>query len=67
MDEFHSFADQERGIVWELALGMLPQAHPPAAAVRDGRQRGGVPQLAGTLPRRKLELVEGKERKVPLT
>src|SRR3954468_6405048 len=24
MDEFHSFADQERGIVWELSLGMLP-------------------------------------------
>src|ERR1700731_1406576 len=24
MDEFHNFADPERGIVWELALGMLP-------------------------------------------
>src|SRR6202008_3422902 len=24
MDEFHSFADPERGIVWELSLGMLP-------------------------------------------
>src|SRR5216684_4613671 len=24
MDEFHNFADQQRGIVWELALGMLP-------------------------------------------
>src|SRR6266498_493843 len=24
MDEFHSFADLERGIVWELSLGMLP-------------------------------------------
>src|SRR5579864_2499456 len=24
MDEFHSFADLERGIVWELALGLLP-------------------------------------------
>ncbi|MCE9528536.1 MAG: DEAD/DEAH box helicase, partial [Planctomycetales bacterium] len=24
MDEFHNFADVERGIVWELALGMLP-------------------------------------------
>ena len=24
MDEFHSFADPERGIVWELALALLP-------------------------------------------
>ncbi|MEZ6074945.1 MAG: hypothetical protein R3C56_04480 [Pirellulaceae bacterium] len=24
MDEFHSFNDQERGIVWELTLGLLP-------------------------------------------
>src|SRR5262245_4002433 len=26
MDEFHSFADPERGIVWELSLGLLPQS-----------------------------------------
>ena len=25
MDEFHSFADPERGIVWELSLNMLPK------------------------------------------
>src|SRR2546421_919888 len=24
MDEFHSFANPERGIVWELSLGLLP-------------------------------------------
>src|SRR5436190_5813408 len=24
MDEFHNFAEIERGIVWELSLGMLP-------------------------------------------
>src|SRR5881397_2213439 len=24
MDEFHSFADAQRGIVWELSLAMLP-------------------------------------------
>src|SRR5947209_2680457 len=24
MDEFHSFADPERGIVWELSMAMLP-------------------------------------------
>jgi superfamily II DNA/RNA helicase len=25
MDEFHSFADAERGVVWELSLGLLPK------------------------------------------
>ena len=25
MDEFHSFNDPERGIVWELSLAMLPK------------------------------------------
>ncbi len=25
MDEFHSFADIERGIVWELSLNLLPK------------------------------------------
>src|SRR5262249_18003867 len=25
MDEFHSFADPERGIVWELSLALLPK------------------------------------------
>ena len=25
MDEFHSFTDPERGIVWELSLGLLPK------------------------------------------
>ena len=25
MDEFHNFADRERGIVWELSLGLLPR------------------------------------------
>ena len=24
MDEFHSFTDPERGVVWELSLGLLP-------------------------------------------
>ena len=67
MDEFHNFADPERGIVWELSLGLLPRAHPADAAVGDG---GQCPEFLTWLERshgRKLELVEGKERKVPLT
>ena len=68
MDEFHSFADPERGIVWELSLTHAAEAHSSAAAVRDGRQRAS--NSCNWLERchgRKLELVEGKERKVPLT
>src|SRR5262249_29083459 len=67
MDEFHNFADPERGIVWELALGLLP-AHVrllllPATV-------GNAREFLSWLERchgRKLELVESTERKVPLS
>src|SRR5579862_3089177 len=67
MDEFHNFADAERGIVWELALSMLP------ANVRLlllSATVGNAAEFLAWLNRshnRKLELVEGKERKIPLT
>jgi superfamily II DNA/RNA helicase len=67
MDEFHNFADQQRGIVWELALGLLP------ARVRLlllSATVGNSGEFLAWLERshvRQLELVEGKERKVPLT
>jgi len=67
MDEFHNFADQERGIVWELTLGMLP-AHVRLLLL--SATVGNAPEFLAWLGRahgRKLELVEGKERKVPLT
>ena len=67
MDEFHNFADQERGIVWELTLGMLP-AHVRLLLL--SATVGNAPEFLAWLERahgRKLELVEGKERKVPLT
>ena len=67
MDEFHNFADLERGIVWELALGMLP-AHVRLLLL--SATVGNAPEFLAWLERchgRKLELVEGKERKVPLT
>ena len=37
MDEFHSFNDRERGIVWELTLGLLAGACPHAATLRHSR------------------------------
>jgi superfamily II DNA/RNA helicase len=67
MDEFHSFADPERGIVWELSLAMLP-AHVKLLLL--SATVGNAVEFLNWLERchgRKVELVEGKERRVPLT
>ena len=67
MDEFHSFADPERGIVWELTLSMLP-AHVRLLLL--SATVGNAAEFVNWLDRchgRKVELVEGRERKVPLT
>src|SRR5439155_8366669 len=67
MDEFHSFADPERGIVWELSLAMLPKH---IRLLLLSATVGNSLEFLQWLERchqRKLELVEGKERKVPLT
>jgi superfamily II DNA/RNA helicase len=67
MDEFHNFADLERGIVWELSLAMLP-AHVRLLLL--SATVGNSFEFLTWLERshkRKLELVEGKERKIPLT
>ncbi len=67
MDEFHSFADLERGIVWELSLSYLP-AHVRLMLL--SATVGNAGEFLAWLDRchgRKLDLVEGRERKVPLT
>ncbi|MFO0801180.1 MAG: DEAD/DEAH box helicase [Gemmataceae bacterium] len=67
MDEFHSFADPERGIVWELSLNMLPKH---VRLLLLSATVGNAVEFITWLDRchgRKLELVEGRERKVPLT
>src|SRR6185436_13313709 len=67
MDEFHSFADYERGIVWELSLSFLP-AHIRLLLL--SATVGNATEFVNWLERchgRKVALVEGKERKVPLT
>jgi superfamily II DNA/RNA helicase len=67
MDEFHSFADPERGIVWELSLAMLPRH---VRLLLLSATVGNAAEFLNWLERshgRKLELVEGKERKIPLT
>ena len=67
MDEFHSFADPERGIVWELSLSLLPKhIRLLLLSATVGNSREFLQWLERS-HQRKLELVEGKERKVPLT
>jgi hypothetical protein len=67
MDEFHSFADPQRGIVWELTLSLLP---PHIRLLLLSATVGNAGEFLNWLERchgRKVTLVEGKERKVPLT
>jgi superfamily II DNA/RNA helicase len=67
MDEFHSFADPERGIVWELSLSLLP---PHARLLLLSATVGNAAEFVNWLARchgRKVELVESRERRVPLT
>src|SRR5262245_27664530 len=66
-DEFHSFADPERGIVWELSLSMLP---PHIRLLLLSATVGNAAEFVNWLDRchgRKVKLVESKERRVPLT
>ena len=67
MDEFHSFNDRERGIVWEFTLGLLPphvRLLLLSATVGNSRQ---FVQWLRIAHRREVELVESNERRVPLT
>ena len=67
MDEFHSFADFERGIVWEFSLGLLPEH---VRTLLLSATVGNAVEFNGWLRQshqRKLQLVQGDERKVPLT
>ncbi len=67
MDEFHSFNDPERGIVWEFSLGLLP---PHVRLLLLSATVGNAMEFVHWLRQthhRKLELVQSDERKVPLT
>jgi len=67
MDEFHSFNDPERGIVWEMTLGLLP---PHVRLLLLSATVGNAMDFIHWLRlshQRVLELVRGEERRVPLT
>jgi superfamily II DNA/RNA helicase len=66
MDEFHNFADPERGIVWELALGLLP---PHIRLLLLSATVGNAFEFTQWLKNahgRSIELVQSTQRKVPL-
>ena len=63
MDEFHSFADPERGIVWELSLSLLPKHIRLLLLSATVGNSLEFLQWLDRCHQRKLELVvEGKER-----
>jgi len=67
MDEFHSFADPERGVVWELSLAMLPKhVRVMLLSATVGNAAEFIVWLNRSLDR-KVQLIQSTERKVPLT
>ena len=67
MDEFHSFNDRDRGIVWEFGLSLLPSS---VRTLLLSATVGNAAEFCGWLRarhQRNLDLVQGTERKVPLT
>ncbi|MDR2756136.1 MAG: DEAD/DEAH box helicase [Planctomycetaceae bacterium] len=67
MDEFHNFADAERGMVWEFTLNLLPKhIRTLLISATVGNAYEFVAWLRDNIQRR-LILVESFERKVPLT
>lgn len=67
MDEFHSFGDPERGIVWELSLAMLPKH---VRLLLLSATVGNAADFVIWLSRshdRTIQLVQSTDRKIPLT
>jgi superfamily II DNA/RNA helicase len=66
MDEFHNFNEPQRGIVWELALSLLPK---PVRVMLLSATVGAAAEFVNWMARsldRRVTLVEGTERRVPL-
>ncbi len=67
MDEFHSFNEPERGIVWELSLGLLLQH---VRLLLLSATVGNAAEFVRWLNHchgRRIELVQSTDRKVPLS
>jgi superfamily II DNA/RNA helicase len=66
MDEFHSFNDPERGIVWELTLGLLPPHVRTLLLSATVGNPAAFVQWMRMAHQRSVELVQGADRRVPL-
>ena len=67
MDEFHNFAEVERGIVWEMSLALLP---PHVRTLLLSATVGNAQEFRLWLDRchaRDLTIIQSDERRVPLT
>ncbi len=67
MDEFHSFNDPERGIVWEFGLGLLPRHVRTLLLSATVGNAAEFAHWLATRHDRQLALVQSDHRKVPLT
>lgn len=65
MDEFHYYADRERGVAWQLPLLTLPQSRFVLMSATLGNPEYFCGELE-RLTRRKATLVQNDERPVPL-
>jgi superfamily II DNA/RNA helicase len=66
MDEFHSFSNFERGVVWELSLGLLPKhVRLLLLSATVGNSADFIVWLRNS-HQRKVQLIQSTDRKVPL-
>lgn len=66
MDEFHNFSEPQRGIVWELALSLLPKhVRVMLLSATVGAAHEFINWMARSIGRN-VTLVEGHDRRVPL-
>jgi len=66
MDEFHNFADRERGMVWELTLGHLPRQVRLLLLSATVGNAFEFTQWLRSAHQRRVELVQSQDRRVPL-
>ena len=66
MDEFHSFNDPERGVVWELSLGLLPKHVRLMLLSATVGNAYEFTSWLRTAHGRDITLVQSNDRKVPL-
>ena len=67
MDEFHSFNDLERGIVWEFGLALLPAKVKTLLLSATVGNALEFTRWLEAKQKRRLALVQSTERKIPLT